>query len=815
MRAPYRRATTLLMLLTLFVSGCTPALYRHWADAEVYDLVDCVASDPRWPLEDFGLEVDERSRWFDPSCPDCPPMPPDDPTAHRLMHCVDCKRGDDCWHACGDTDSVENPYWQDFLPRDAEGAVVLDLQGAIQTALLHSRNYQRQLEELYLSALDVTLERYRFDTQFFGGLSTFFTSDGPLRSGVSGASNTLDVSVFPGSNRLRATKLFATGAELVVGLANSLVWEFSGTNRLAATTLLDFSLVQPLLRGAGRAVVLESLTDAERDLLANVRQLERYRRGFYADVAVGRSTPRGPSRGGFTLSDIGLTRASGTGGFLSLLQNQQEIRNQVANVHSLRESVDQLQAAHEAGRIDRFQVDLARQALYNAQSRLLSIRSRYETSLDAYKFRLGLPPSLDVKIEDSQLHPFALIDPRLDKLQKAAKRLIEELRREEPILDSDLALLLSATQLLCENTQDQLQVVQADYQTMQERLPERTASLRRLASRGEVTDGLVDREPLDPNRLLRRDETLGQDLTQLIELFDRLWMRLEGINVGSAALDSDQRRADLAEFLTDLSSELLELALVQAQTRLESVQLPTIELEPDAAIQIAIANRRDLMNARAAVVDTWRQIRLRTNDLESELDLVFSGDLSNRGDNPFQLDSRTGRLRVGFEFDAPFDRFSERNDYRESLIDYQRARRQYTAMVDRISQSLRETLRTLRLNELNFELRRAAVNVAVSQVLLTHLRLSRPPRPGETSEFGATTARDLVQSLTELLNVQNEFMNIWVSYEVQRVNLDLDLGTMQLDSSGMWNDPGGNIGVVAPPEQRSETCAECVDSVDE
>jgi hypothetical protein len=47
------------------------------------------------------------------------------------------------------------------------------------------------------------------------------------------------------------------------------------------------NLVQPLLRGGGRAVALEQLTIAERALLANLRAFQRYRQGFYTKVAIG------------------------------------------------------------------------------------------------------------------------------------------------------------------------------------------------------------------------------------------------------------------------------------------------------------------------------------------------------------------------------------------------------------------------------------------------------------------------------------------------------------------------------------------------
>jgi hypothetical protein len=191
------------------------------------------------------------------------------------------------------------------------------------------------------------------------------------------------------------------------------------------------------------------------------------------------------------------------------------------------------------------------------------------------------------------------------------------------------------------------------------------------------------------------------------------------------------------------------------------------------------------MNARASLVDSWRLIYFNANDLLSDLDLVFSGDIGNVGDNPFDFRSSRGRLQVGLEFDAPLTRLAERNTYRQSLIEYQQARRGYYQFRDRIYLGLRNTLRQVRLNEVNFELRRAAVQLAIAQVDLTQLRLSEPPRPGEVSELGATTARDLVQSLADLLNVQNDFLSVWVNYEVQRLNLDFDLGIMELDSDGL------------------------------
>ena len=103
--------------------------------------------------------------------------------------------------------------------------------------------------------------------------------------------------------------------------------------------------------------------------------------------------------------------------------------------------------------------------------------------------------------------------------------------------------------------------------------------------------------------------------------------------------------------------------------------------------------------------------------------------MPSSSDNPFDLRASNGRLRVGLQFDAPLTRLAERNVYRQSLIEYQQARRQYYQFRDRVQRDVRGTLRQLRLDDLNFELRRAAVHVAITQVDLARLRLSEPARP--------------------------------------------------------------------------------------
>ncbi|MFM9069317.1 MAG: hypothetical protein ACKOUR_18585, partial [Planctomycetota bacterium] len=256
-------------------------------------------------------------------------------------------------------------------------------------------------------------------------------------------------------------------------------------------------------------------------------------------------------------------------------------------------------------------------------------------------------------------------------------------------------------------------------------------------------------------------------------------------------MEDEKRATEVLEIKKQINEQLdllrnviLALELAQAQLRAESIALTDVDLPHESALEIARQFRHDWMNARASLVDSWRLIEFNADNLESTLNLVFSGDVSNTTQNPLNLNNATGRLRVGMQFDAPIVRLSERNTYRQSLIEYQQAKRSYYQFVDNLSRGLRLVLRTLDTNLVNFEFQRFAVSVAAEQNDLNTELLSRP---GDT---GPTAARDAVSALTDLLNAQNDFLSIWINYEVNRRQLDLDLGTMRVDEEGIWIDPG-------------------------
>jgi hypothetical protein len=881
----HRYAVTLGLLAVMIAgsTGCHRQYYRRQADVEAHALIDekfvDACQDPGKPIR---VGADSRSRMFNPFDLDFQPMPIDDPASHRYMRMVDGRKGYPLWDAAGSTNAMEGPDWWQYLPLDENGVLRLDSDTAVQLALLHSPEYQRQVEQLYLSALDVSSERFRFDTQFFGGAQSFFTADGPDRRGGGGVSSSqLEVSPYSvGRRPLAMQKTFATGADLLVGFANGIVWDFSGPDRQSANTVFDFVLLQPLLRGAGRDRVLERLTLAERRLLANVRAFERYRRSFYLFVTVGRATESqvqrsggvfGVGLGGFTglgggFAGLGGGGAGGTfagggaggvpqaGGFIGLLQDQLQIRNLEENVARLKENLlilddtlvellTTIPTDSEAIPRQRLQIAQARSALLNAQTQLVNRKADYQNSIDRFLRDLGLPPYLCAVIEDPFLDRFELIDQTLRgrreeliDLRNAAGQinlsLLESAQRSvdpltglprmtvewSPELATKIGRLSEALAPLLEFRKELVEVdlprVAADIEALSQAQATRrsqAAALRQtyaenkekictLLDFGDVGEDVFSGEQVEDIVVgLRQDfDKLSARFAKYDESIRTLGQQLAryAANEAPAGMNSQQLaeaiRNDVIlasqDILTELADDVLALQLVQARSRTESVVLPEIRLTPTEAFQIAQANRRDWANARAALVDSWRLIEFNADDLESSLDVVFSGDVQNFGNNPLDLRTSTGRLRVGLRWDAPLTRLQERNTYRQSLIEFEQARRSYYQYEDGIWQLVRGQLRQVLTNQINFELGRQSVRIAAEQLELNEdLRALRDSR-GLSS--GPTAARDTISALSDLLNSQNTLLNIFVNYEVIRRSLDFDLETMQLTPDGYWIDPG-------------------------
>jgi hypothetical protein len=195
------------------------------------------------------------------------------------------------------------------------------------------------------------------------------------------------------------------------------------------------------------------------------------------------------------------------------------------------------------------------------------------------------------------------------------------------------------------------------------------------------------------------------------------------------------------------------------------------------------------MNGRAALVDRWRAIQVAADALQSDLTITSSGDVRTARNNPVDFRAATSTLRLGIEFDAPLARLLERNGYRETLIEFQRSRRNLIQSEDSLQKGLRALLRTLRQRKLQLEIQRRAVTIALRRVDQTQLSLLTPPpqgQPGVRPQISPTTAINLLGAQSSLQTSQNSFLAAWLDYYAARLRLYRELGVMQLDPAGRW-----------------------------
>lgn len=841
----------------VIIVGCHRGYYRRQADAEAKCLVTQKSVDPRWNSATGSIEVDPYSRMFNPFSSDHPPLPPDDPTSSQLMHCVAGKRGYPHWEANGKTDYVENPEWKAYLPVNEQGQLVLTLERAFELALLHSSDYQSQLEQLYLSALDVSLERFGFDTQGFAGFNSFVQRRGRARTSTGFPSTQQINSLGANGEGISFRRLGTTGANYAVGLANTILFNISGPSSPSANSLVDFSLVQPLLRGAGRDRIMEGLTQAERTLLANVRQLERYRRGFYLQIATGRPAGAGPNRAGnFLQPPAGANLL--TGGYYGLLIQQTQIRNQEFNVRQLQAVLEQFRELYNVGRLDGFQLRFLESNVFNQQSSLVNARIRYQAALDRFAQTLGLPPDLNIVIEDDTLDQFQLISDelngRLSDIADLRKRtgertsvVVDLIPKTKPDAgddsfkwNDDLAkkiaeitpFLDEAKQILAEVEQEDFVLVRRDLDRLDAIRGRRVEYLQRLQSSGDAEDivSVLDESLYSAESIPTKTELLdllegqGEGIPSALQRLRGLHSEIEETKQLIAGLSAKQvglNSVELFEYIkknieeniptqmSALNNISLELSLLQARARTNSIEINEVNINSETAIAIARCFRRDWMNARASLVDNWRRIEFVADQLEAQLDLVFQAEIGTIGSNPLNFRDANGQIRAGFRFDTPMVRMIERNQYREALIRYSQSRRQYYQFEDEVKRNLRDIVRNLNRDKVLFELNRRAIQNQIEQIELSRLNLEAPPPAfggfsldagaqgggggggfGRSNQFGDSAARNLADAFNLLNTIQNQFVGNWVEYEVLRQSLDFDMGTMLVDPTGAWIDPG-------------------------
>lgn len=902
-------------------SGCSRSFWRTQADFDGYNLLSQKQFDPRWVIPRTTVEPDNRSRFYDPYDRDVPPLPPDDPAASRYMQWVNGMHGYKSWHKFGRLMSVENPQWLEgfgiapdtfhdsyrlsdgvtvgtdpaVLPGEEKTRIVptienLTLAQTIELASIHSRDYQTQLENLYLSALQLSLDQFQFQARYLfgrapGAVSTALPGTtvptGILNnSTIPGVSNTLGLSSAGG-----ISQVLPTGGQWIIGLTNNTLWLFSsGGQHTTSQSFLSYSLVQPLLAGGGRKFFLENLTFSERNVLYNVRILSRYRRLFFADAVVNTAggSVSSPSAISATSSasvvnptvistNQGVNVAAGTSagtapasvagapqGFFGMMFLLQQLLNQHDNVELLRIQAERLRELVGQMPYRRlvgvklpdgvvFPQELANKVEYTPETQRLrwkdtngmtererdqllavsddpvyqaaireiydqirigvttldylqianqltqaEIQERqrqiaYDDEIDQFKMFIGVPTDMQMSIDRSLIKPFILTDPNLYAIEKRVLNFVSTAANvdETTVPIDDLRLIVEQlAQMVSLVGEHGVDAVADDLQKVDAIMPKRLQKLLWDESR-EIIAQRFERDKLIYANVREIYGAVGEEIES--------WRKQ--LNDPDLPLKDRQKiLASLKDAREDLLQIIQSLRLLQTGLRSELLELIEFDMPLEEAVDTAMENRIDLMNLRGRVMDARRNMEVAANRLEAIVNLVGQGSLNTAptGDHPLGFRGANSNFQFGVQMAAPLDQVQVRNVYRQSIVNYQQARRAYMLLEDQVKYDIRTSWRQLKLNAQNFETTRKALRQAALQLDI-NVANNLNPKQQVAGQAGTTnlgnTGINLLQALNQILTSQNNLIQFWLSYERNRINLYRDMDIMVVDERGLWDDP--------------------------
>jgi hypothetical protein len=567
------------------------------------------------------------------------------------------------------------------LPRDSK-PYIIDMNQAFTLALINARIYQYNLENIYLAALSVTLQRFAFTPQLYAA------SGSPI-TGVAGATggkilspvlpNTFTYQTQATGQQLSALnlgtvagfgQLFSTGGSILAGFANQVVFNFLGHNSVqpAVKSYLPLNIVQPLLRGGGRAVTLEPLTLAERNLLYQIRSFAQFRQQFTVACLVGGVVPNF----GSAIPSLGFTGGASTDpvvGFVNVLEDIQLLENYTKNIAAYEQilTVYKELAKGESSGISQLQVDQVAAGLQTARGNMLTARYTLRNDLDSIKMQFGLPPDVPIMADRSLTRPFKIVFDAVDEWQR------------------------------------------------------------------------------DPNRDI---EDLPKFLDGLPKLQDVV---LDGRSVLGVYSDGGNNEDKLEDLLL-------------------------------AAERTALEHRLDLMNARAALYDSWRSIKVYANALMGYLNVNLSNTYVTppNSTNPFGFLEQAKTFSLVINAELPLVRVNERNNFRSALIGYERQRRTLMSTEDSIKLLVRTDIRNMQLQYLEYEISKRNFILSIRQKDQAFEQIVAPPAGVGTSQAPLQTT-NLINFQNGLVGNENGLVTNWYQFQSARLALYRDLGTLPFD----------------------------------
>lgn len=683
----------------------------------------------------------------------------------------------------------------------------LTLEDIVDLAVINSREYQTQKERLYRAALGLTLDRFDYDLKF----ATSGNRSAANYSQERDRGDTLSTLGIP--TLVTGDKLLATGGDLLARFANSVLLTFGGPSGFDADigSELLFDLSQSFLQ---RDIVLEGLTQAERNVVYAARDFARYRKTMFASLA---------------------------DQYYRLLLAYRAIEIDSRDYFSNQRGYEQGQAEFQFANVPRFQVDQFEQQALESRRRLIGTCNTLENLLDRLKIDMGIPTETPVNLDLSELNLLTLRDEAtaaVEGISRAKMDLSDALDEQPPsrkaLINAAVNMTKAATEYMevCERLTGRPQDTR-DLLEMLTRLRLADARLSVEKGQAELDDASTGAQPMKLTVVGRTMDLTGNLihlLQQQLELAKLLAMpsvevealaddlqRLAGrhdaqvnlkVELGPQELldQEDQLLADASDLLMAIrtvvgsADQLLQIesmtdeekadqAKSQAEKLLAEGQrfideadsgLTPLEVDVDDAMLTALTCRFDLMNQREELADAWRRIKLAGDDLKSILNLHVTHRIRTAPDynRPFDFRADDSTTRVALTFDAPLNRKAQRNAYRRALIDYNAGIRALIAAEDGVKLEIRDRLRAMQLN-------REQYLIAVKSTALAHSRLASTRLQLEEG-IKNVTARDVLESQRAYTQSLTRLAADHISYIQNRIRLFLELEELQVDAAGFW-----------------------------
>lgn len=290
---------------------------------------------------------------------------------------------------------------------------VLTLPRAVAVATANNREYQRQKELLYTTALDQRLVRHGYETQLFGGASALYLRDSDTEA--------VQLEANVGFNRL-----LTTGALVSTRVGIRWIDMLMGQGDSGFASIFGATVAQPLLRGSDPMIVLEPLTQAKRNTLYQIRTFNRFRKTFVVAV----------------ISQ-----------YYQILELHEVARNAEDYYNSLVTLRDRVEKLVNVARLPSEELDRVRQEVLLARDAQIVAQTRYERALDAYKITLGVPPttefSLDADVFDTlQARGIPFPDFAVSEaVDTSLARRLDLINAADMVLDAQRAVYVAADAL--------------------------------------------------------------------------------------------------------------------------------------------------------------------------------------------------------------------------------------------------------------------------------------------------------------------------------------------------------------------------------